>query len=54
MKMSKGNYLCKYFKQTKMLFFFFFIYKYQRTGGQNRSCLRAWYQLERGGGEEGM
>jgi hypothetical protein len=39
MKMSQENSLYSYLKQTKMSFFL-----NQRTGGQNRSYLRDWYQ----------
>jgi hypothetical protein len=46
MEMSQGNSLYSYINKEKCYFSFFFIYKYERTGGQNRSCLGGWYQWE--------
>jgi hypothetical protein len=44
MEMSQGNSLCNYIKQIKVSIFF--PLQNRRTEGQNRSCLRAWYQWE--------
>jgi hypothetical protein len=40
MKVSQGNFPCRYVKQTKMSFFSFIKLEKRR---QNRSCLGGWY-----------